>query len=447
MTVDHLTGETVELLRQLIRNGCVNDGSPESGHEARSAEVLEHYLEGSGVDLEVYEPTPGRATLVTRIEGTDPEAPTLCLLGHTDVVPVSPAGWSRDPFGAELVDGEVWGRGAIDMLNLTASMAVATKALAAEGRLAGSLVYVAVADEEAGGRHGAKWMVANERDAVACDYVITESGGLSLHGRRGHHVTVTVAEKGVAWRRLRVSGTPGHGSMPYGADNALVTASEVVRRLAAYRPAAEIGDTWRRYVRALDLPDDVVDALADRDRVDEALAVVPDLRTAKFAHACTHMTLSPNVAHGGVKTNVIPDEVVLDVDIRTLPGQDEHDVEAALAEALGPQLASRVAVEVLSSRAPSASPTDAPVYAAMERTVRRFYPEATLVPRITAGGTDATFFREVGIPAYGFGLFSPRMTAEDFSSRFHGNDERVDVDSLRLTTEAWMVLCRDLLGR
>src|SRR5713101_1242917 len=129
---DALTGQTVELLQQLIRNQCVNDGTVESGQEVRTSDVLRAYLEGSGLDIEVYEPpaAPGRTSLVVRIEGSDPTAPTLCLMGHTDVVPVTPTNWTRDPFGGELVNGEVWGRGALDMLNLTASQAVTLKALA-----------------------------------------------------------------------------------------------------------------------------------------------------------------------------------------------------------------------------------------------------------------------------------------------------------------------------
>src|SRR5687768_4865485 len=176
--MDDATGEVTELLQQLIRNRCVNDGSVESGHESRSVDVLETYLEGAGLDLERYEPVPGRASLVGRIEGRDPEAPTLMLMGHTDVVPANPEGWRHDPFGGELIDGEVWGRGAVDMLNLTASMAVATKQLARTGfRPDGTLIYLAVADEEALGTHGAAHLTDHERDAIACDYVVTESGG------------------------------------------------------------------------------------------------------------------------------------------------------------------------------------------------------------------------------------------------------------------------------
>src|SRR6476661_504749 len=140
--MDASTGETIDLLQQLIRNACVNDGAEDSGHEERSADLLRTVLERPGIDLQTYAPRPGRESLVARIEGTDPHAPTLCLMGHTDVVPVNPDGWSRDPFGGELVDGEVWGRGAVDMLNLTASMAVAVGRLADDGfRPKGTLIY------------------------------------------------------------------------------------------------------------------------------------------------------------------------------------------------------------------------------------------------------------------------------------------------------------------
>ncbi len=446
MPADALTQETVELLQQLIRNQCVNDGSPESGQEIRSADVLVGYLEGAGLEISTYEPTPGRRSVVARIEGSDPDAPSLCLMGHTDVVPVSPSGWSRDPFAGELVDGEVWGRGAIDMLNLTASMAVATKALAREGwRPRGTLIYLGVADEEAGGTHGAEWLARHAWDAIACDWVVTESGGWGVEGPEGRRLVLTVGEKGVAWRRLVVHGTPGHGSQPYGADNALVTAAEVVRRLAEHRTAAVVDDIYRGYVASLDLPEELRDALRDPAIVDDALARVRDPRMAKFAHACTHMTISPNMVSGGVKTNVIPDEVVLELDIRTLPGQSDEEVDRVLGEALGP-LAARVTVEHLHSRGPTASPVETPLAAALRRAAQRAYPDAVLLPRVTAGGTDATFFRSRGSVAYGFGLLSRNVTYEDFSSRFHGHDERIDVESLRLTTQCWLDLCRDALG-
>lgn len=441
---EKLTGETVELLQEMIRNQCVNDGSAESGHEVRSTDLLRNYFEGAGVDIETYEPTPGRGSLVARIEGSDPDAPSVCLMGHTDVVPVTPEGWSRDPFGGELIEGEVWGRGAIDMLNLTASMAVATKHLAATGtRPTGDLIYFAVADEEAGGKHGAEWMLEHEHDAVYADYVVTESGGIPMSTPEGLKVTITVAEKGVMWRRLRVRGTPGHGSAPFGADNALVKAAEVVRRIAAYQPRAQINDLWRNYANAFDLTPEQRAALTDPDLVLDACQDLPDQDIAKLAHACTHTTFSPNVAHGGVKTNVIPDVIDLDVDIRTLPGETGDDVNRHLAQVLG-DLASDVEISVLQYGESTETPTDTPLYAALEKVAQQVYPQATLLPVLTVGGTDARFYRHHGAVAYGFGLFSRGVTYQAFRSRFHGHDERVDVESLGLTTQAWLSLLADL---
>src|SRR5438132_5115293 len=305
---DAPTGQTVELLQQMIRNQCVNDGTVPSGQEVRTCDLLRTYLGGSGLDIEVYEPVaaPGRASLVARIEGSDPEAPTLCLMGHTDVVPVTPANWTRDPFGGELVNGEVWGRGAIDMLNLTASQAVALKALARRGwRPRGTLVYLACADEEAGGALGAGHVCKRHWDSLRADYLLTENGGtVSAHDGR-LNVTVHVGEKGVAWRRLRVKGTPGHGSMPYGADNALIKAAHVVTRLADYRPAPYVSDLWRGVVASLDLAPGVKATLVDPARVDETIAGLPPA-LAKMAWSNTHTTFSPNICRAGVKTNVIP---------------------------------------------------------------------------------------------------------------------------------------------
>ncbi len=441
MSADVRQHETVELLQTAIRNQCVNTGAVDSGIEVRTSDLLQSYLEGSGLDFQRVEPAPGRRSLITEIEGTDPTAPSLCLLGHTDVVPVNPAGWLRDPFGGELIDGEVWGRGALDMLNMTCSMAVAMKTLIRSGqRPKGTIRFIAVADEEAGGHYGARHLVDHESELSKCDYLITESGGLSLHSARGQRVTITVGEKGSSWRRLIIKGTPAHGSMPYGSDNALVVAAEVVRRLSEYRPAAVINEVWKQYVSALDVDDNVVAMLHDPSLVYEGLSHLPDLGTAKFAHACTHTTFSPNVIRGGQKTNVIPDEVAIEVDIRTLPGHDRAAVDAMLLEALGPELSARITTEMINEGDATISPIDTPLYTALESVSRQFYPQASLVPRITAGGTDAAFFRRAGTVAYGFGLFSQTISPGEFASRFHGNNERIDVASLGLTTEAWLAL-------
>ena len=444
--MDDLTGPTTELLQALIRNQCVNDGSPDSGEEFRNADLLQTYLEGAGLDVQRFDSRPGRTSIVARIEGRDPGAPSLCLMGHTDVVPVNADGWTHDPFGGELIDGEVWGRGAIDMLNITSSMAVVFRRLATEGfRPQGTLIYFGVADEEAGGTWGAAHMVEHHWDAVGADYVLTESGGWSTVGRDGtRHVTVNVAEKGLAWRRLRVSGTPGHGSMPYGADNALITAAEVVRRLVAFRPQPRLDDLWHARLATMEIPDDLRQALGDPATVEDAIATLP-IPDARVAHACSHTTISPNVIHGGQKTNTIPDVIDIDVDMRTVPGDSKEVVDRYLAEALG-ELADRVSVSTLQAFDATRSAVDNPLWDVLRTRTQAVYPGADLVPGLVTFATDARFFRAKGSVAYGAGLFSPNITVEQFGSRFHGNDERVDTASLGLSADLWYGVAKHVVG-
>jgi acetylornithine deacetylase/succinyl-diaminopimelate desuccinylase-like protein len=448
---EQFVGPSTELLQSLIRNECVNDGTPDSGNEIRNAALLSDYLAGASIGIERFESRPGRESIVARIEGSDPTAPSLCLMGHTDVVPVNADGWSEDPFGGELIqapDGstEVWGRGAIDMLNTTAAMAVAFRRLATEGfRPRGTLLYFGVADEEAGGALGAEYILDHHWDAAGADYVLTELGGWSSVGSDGRRrITVNVAEKGLAWLRLRVSGTPGHGSMPYGADNALVTAAEVVRRLTAFRPEPRLGDLWEAMVGGLDVPEELRQSLADPERVDEAIATLDPAR-ARIAHACSHTTISPNVVHGGQKSNIIPDAVDLDVDMRTVPGDTVDSARAYVTEALG-ELATKVDISMLHQGEPTRSPTDNPLWEVVSRQVQNAYPDAEVIPGLIVGGTDARFYRRRGSVAYGAALFSPGVTFESFGQRFHGNDERIDVESLGLTAEFFYGVSKALLS-
>ena len=446
MTDDrNLETEATELLRTLIRNACVNDGTPPSGHEERNADALEVYLAGAGLAFERHAAAPGRVSLITRIEGSDATAPTLLLMGHTDVVPVNASGWERDPFGGEVVDGIIWGRGATDMLHITATMAVAIRRLATSGfRPRGTLIYLAVADEEAGGTYGASFLTREKFDAVKADYVITESGGVPIPAPSGVKLPVTVGEKGVNWRRLVVKGTPGHGSMPFRTDNALVTAAEVVRRVATYQPKARILDEWRRYVSELELPAELEAALVDPDRVLDAVRHLEPLGLARMAHACTHTTFSPNVVQGGSKINVIPDRVAIDVDVRALPGVSPLEVDAMLKEALG-DLASRVDIEAPRGQEGSRTSLATPLGAALARVTQALVPGSKIIPRLTGGATDARYFRWKGIPSYGFALHSRRIPYTEYPLMFHGNNERIDTESLRLSAVMWEALCRDFL--
>jgi len=437
--------EATELLQHLIRNACVNDGTVSSGQEVRNATLLEAYLDGSGVAMERYEPAPGRTSLVVKLEGSDPSAPSLNLLGHTDVVPAAGDDWRHDPFGGDLIDGEVWGRGAIDMLDLTATMAVALRHLGREGfRPRGDLTYLAVADEEASSTFGARWLTEHVPDAVAANYVVTESGGFPMpSGDGGVRLPVITGEKGVYWCTLTVTGTPGHGSQPLRTDNALVKAAEIVRRVDEYEPRAEMHEAWRRFIDDMAFPPELGEALVDPERIGPLCQDLP-LGLARQAHACTHTTIAPTVVHGGIKTNIIPDRVTLELDIRTLPGWDLDDVRSMLVDVVG-DLADDVTVEYTFADEASASPIDTPLWDSLQRVSSVFYPGARTVPFFTVGATDARFYRTMGSVAYGYGLHSPNLGFEDYATMFHGTDERVDTESLRLSTGLWLALARDFL--
>jgi acetylornithine deacetylase/succinyl-diaminopimelate desuccinylase-like protein len=233
--------------------------------------------------------------------------------------------------------------------------------------------------------------------------------------------------------------------MPHRTDNALVKAAEVVRRIAAYAPEARIHHVWRRFVEGLDLPEELSGPLLDPAGVEQVAETYPDLGLARMVHACTHTTLAPTVMHGGVKTNVIPDHVELQVDIRTLPGDRGQDVRAMLDDALG-DLRDSVEISAESDDAATESPVETPLWDSLQRVTSALAPGSTNVPMIITGATDARFFRRKGITAYGAGLFSERLSFAEFIQMFHGNDERVDIESLRLSTELWEALARDLLG-
>jgi len=390
---ERLTNESVELLQQLIRNECVNDGTIEgTGHESRNADTLQQVIEGTGLDVQRWEPVADRASIVARIEGSDPDAPSICLMGHTDVVPVNEDGWDNDPFGGELIDGEVWGRGAVDMLNLTSSMAVAFRHLADTNfKPKGDVIFFGVADEEAG--------------------------------------------------------TPGHGSRPFRSDNALVTAAAVVQRLSDYRPAPKFTELWRNQVAAMNLDEATTAILLDESRLNDHLAEHPLPDVAGHLWSCTHCTFSPNMVASPttLKANVIPDTIDITVDIRTLPGEGPEEIQAHLDTALG-DLADRVEVSIDIRHPSSISRHDTPLWESMQKAVAKPFPTATLNPSLIVGFTDSRVYREMGSIAYGAGLFSPSLEPGEFGSRFHGHNERIDVESMALTTQFFIDVVKDLQG-
>ena len=432
------TDEVVELLVALIRNACVNDGTPDSGHEHRSVETLADYFGSRGRE---FEPHPSRVSTLYRVEGRRPEAPSLMLMGHTDVVPVTAEGWSVPPFEGVRSDGFVWGRGTVDMLNQTAAMAAVFKRYLT-GEIPppeGDLFFFAVADEEAAGKLGAQWIVDRHWDEVACDFLLTEIGAPALAGGSGPGVPVTVAEKGPHWRRFRTDGIPGHGSQPYGTRNALVPLARAIAALDEHPPPVVITSEWRRFVEAWGPPPSLAAALVDVDQIDSAIdeIALDDPGFARWVHACTHLTISPNTLHAGVKANIVPDRASCEIDIRTLPGQDAESVFDHFRKALGPDFEDEITIEEIESTRSTSSAPEGLLWDALEEALGSVQPQARLLPTLIPVATDARFFRPRGTVCYGLGLHDERIGFGEFLSMFHGHDERVSEESVGLTARLY----------
>lgn len=435
--------ETVELLRTLIRNACVNDGTPESGQEIRSVETLHDYFGRAGT---TFETAPGRTSTVYRIPGTKPGAPTLMMMGHLDVVPVNEAGWSTDPFAGTISDGFVWGRGAVDMLNLAAAMAVVFKRVLTgqDPPFPGDLVFFAVADEEAGGRLGAKPMVEHRWDLVQTDYLLTEIAypPLRLDGEPAY--PVSVGEKGPFWTVLKSVGRPGHGSVPYGGANAMAPLVKAMDALFTTPSPVVISDVWRAFVESAGFDEALAVRLTDPDQVDAAIdeVSVTAPRLAAYLHACTHLTVSPNVIRSGVKANVIPDSAEGEVDFRALPGQGRSDVDDHIRKAVG-SASDRLEIVPVNDHEANESPVGTTLWDCIVDALEAHTGSRRVVPTMMPATTDARFFRARGVTAYGVGLFDEAMSFPDFLSMFHGHDERVSVASVDATTS----LLSSILGR
>lgn len=424
-----MSEDAVGLLRALIREACVNTGDPASGGEIRAVRVLQRFFADAPVEMQVFEAAPGRASLIVRVPGIDPAAPSLGLLGHLDVVPVDADKWTRDPFGGDLVDGEVWGRGAVDMLYLTAAFACVVREVAlAPHPPRGDLVLLAVADEEAGGEYGLKWLLREHPEAIRVTEALSETGGM----RMGGHVAIDVAEKGSAGRRLVVRGRPGHASIPFGAESAAVNAGIVLQRLALVEPAVELGPLWDAFVAARIADPLLAERMRDPVRLDTALGELGGI--AGYAHAISRVTISPTVLRAGQAHNVIPGEATIDLDIRTLPGTTDEAVDELLLDMLGDD-SEGVEIQHLRGWPASESPIDNPLFAAVSRAVEQAS-GAPVVPIMAAGGSDARLFRGIGVPAYGFGLLSAGWSYERYREMIHSHDERIDVESVRLTLDA-----------
>ncbi|MFD7510022.1 M20/M25/M40 family metallo-hydrolase [Streptomyces sp. NPDC059853] len=414
--------EVVDLCRDLIRIDTSNYGDHSGPGERVAAEFVAGQLAEVGLDPQIIESHPGRASVVARIEGENPSRPALLIHGHTDVVPANAEDWTHHPFSGEIADGCVWGRGAVDMKDMDAmTLAVVRERMRSGRKPPRDIVLAFLADEEAGGVYGARHLVDNHRDLFdGVTEAIGEVGGFSFTVNEQLRLyLVETAQKGIHWMRLTVDGTAGHGSMTNN-DNAITELCEAVGRLGRHRFPVRVTKTVRSFL------DELSDALGtelDPENMEETLAKLGGI--AKIIGATLQNTAAPTQLGAGYKVNVIPGQATAHVDGRFLPGYEEEFL-ADLDRILGPRVKRE---DVHADKAVETS-FDGALVDAMQTALRAHDPIARAVPYMLSGGTDAKSFDDLGIRCFGFAPLKlpPEL---DFAGMFHGVDERVPVEGLQ----------------
>ncbi|HLK38801.1 MAG TPA: M20/M25/M40 family metallo-hydrolase [Polyangiaceae bacterium] len=412
-------------LKQLLRIDTTNP----PGNERAAADYIARVLGGAGIPFRVVEAAPTRASLVARLPGSGKGAPLL-LSGHLDVVPAEPERWRHDPFGGEEHDGCIWGRGAIDMKNMVAMSLVTLLLLHRTGaRLDRDVVFAAVADEEAGSRMGAGFLVDRHPELVRAEYVLTEIGAYTLYFGDAVFYPIQVAEKGICWFELTAEGTAGHGSMPRD-DSAVVRIARAVEALGTVRlplhktPVVEA--FLRRLAQGAPFPQNAALPLLLNPRLAGALLELvrrQDPEQAVGLNALLRNTASPTVLKGGTKVNVIPSTASVIVDGRILPGETVGDFLREIENVVGPDLK----VTVHEQREGTVFDPKTPLFDAIRRTIEAHHPGAVTVPFMIPGFTDAHAYAQLGATCYGFTpVRMPRGMS--YTSLYHGHDERIPVD-------------------
>lgn len=412
--------EVAGLCSDLIRIDTTNPGDHTGPGERQAAEHVAGLLAEVGLEPAVLESRPGRASVVARVAGENPERPALLVHGHLDVVPADPADWTVHPLSGEVSGGCVWGRGAVDMKNMDAMMLAVVRQRLREGRRPPrDLVLAFPADEEAGGRWGARWLVDSHPDLFeGVTEAIGEVGGFSatIGGKRLY--LVQAAEKGMAWMRLTARGAAGHGSMIH-SDNAVTELAAAVARLGRHEWPSQPTPAAQAFLEAACAALDVeFTPVAWRD----VLGKVGPL--ARMVGASMANTANPTALRAGYKVNVVPQTAAADVDGRFLPGREE-EFFAEVDRLLGPG----VQREFIHHDVAVETAFEGDVCAAMASALRAADPGAEVVPYCLCAGTDAKSFSRLGIRCFGFTPL--RLPPDlDFSGMFHGVDERVPVDAL-----------------
>ncbi|MDI6691650.1 MAG: M20/M25/M40 family metallo-hydrolase, partial [Candidatus Bathyarchaeota archaeon] len=425
--------EITSLLSDLIR---INTTNP-PGNETEASKYLAKTLEKEGFKCELFESAPGRGSVITRLKG-EKAKPSLLLLSHLDVVAANTEEWSVDPFGGIVKEGFVWGRGAIDMKSMTAMEVMVMKLLKRKGvKPKGDIILAATADEEKGGEAGAGWLVRNHPEKVRADYVINEGGGFAIPIKGKNIYTIQTAEKGILWFKVKAKGTPGHGSIPGAADNAILRMNKVVEKLGNHRAKISIVPTMKGYLNEmakenpilklgvsflLQIPyigDQILDMLAQQDK-----------SMAEGLRAMLRMTIAPTVIHGGVKENIIPSECEAIFDCRILPGQNTKEAFEYIKNLLKDVGLEKLDFEIIQANDPSESPTNTPLYDLIVNVLREFEPNCSAVPFLLTGGTDSRFFRRMDSACYGFQPMRADLPYGEILKMVHGIDEKISIENL-----------------
>ncbi len=411
------------LARDLVRFPSVNWGAGRSDGEAEAAGYVEAVLQRMGLETRLFEPEPGRVSVVTRVEGRS-RKPGLVLHGHTDVVPADASGWSVDPFAGEIRDGLLWGRGAVDMKDMDAMMLASLEDLLGSGNQPErDLVVAFFADEEAGGVLGSHWVVDHHPELFAgAAEAISEVGGYSidLRGRRAY--LLQTGEKALVWARLTARGPAAHGSRLI-RDSAVVRLAEAVAALGRKDWPIRLTTTTAALIdelgRLLDL---------DPKQVGEDAVVLASGTASGFVLATLRTTTNPTVLEAGYKHNVIPATASALVDIRTLPGEEE----AVLAE-IRALIGDDIELETVHADVGLENPFEGPLVEKVIALLGEHDPGAPVLPYLMSGGTDNKALSKLGITGYGFAPL--QLPADlDFPAMFHGVDERVPLASLDFGT-------------
>jgi len=427
--------DVIELAQDLIRIDSSNFGDVEGPGERDVAEYVATYLSDLGLEPVLRESEPRRTSLTALWEGEDRTRPPLVVHGHLDVVPAFREDWSVDPFGAEIKDGMIWGRGAVDMKGIDAMyLAAAGRLIKAGKKPARDIVLAFFADEEHGGARGAKWMAHNHPDDFhGASEAISEVGGFSIQVRDKRVYLIQTAEKGIQWLRLVGTGRQGHGSFVH-EDNAVTHLAGALSRIGTHQWPTEISPTVERLLRGT----------ADIAGVEYATepatlrAIIAELGSiGAMVDSSIRNTSNPTMMDAGYKTNVIPDSATGFVDTRFLAGQEEL-VLRKVEELAG----THVKVEQYITEPYIEAPFESDLVERMIAAIQLDDPEAVVLPYSLMGGTDNKHLAGIGITGYGFAPL--RLPQElEFSKLFHGIDERVPVESLTFGTRVLEAFLKD----